>query len=169
MVPIVSISAAAAATNSRPLPGLSDHLIAASGVRPADQVLVFGYNVLDHLVALARHGVGSAAGVHAGYRFRPHEGVDVVWFTSVGDIDAEVIELLGAVASARAIAVELMVPSEFGPLRRLLWRLRDGGFTNTSYCRLGSRFVLTAGRSSAREPTEAAGTIIPIDRSARGR
>lgn len=125
------------------------HLIAASHVRASDRVLVFGYDILDHLVGLARLGVDSAIGVHAGYPYRPHEPVDIVWFTCVSDIDAEVTRLLAGVGSPRVIAVELMAHAEFGPLRRLMWRLRDKGLDHTSYYKAAGRVIVTAWRSSA--------------------
>jgi hypothetical protein len=171
MVPIVSISTAAGAAYSASLPGFSEHLIAASGVRARDRVLVFGYNFLDHLVGLARSGVKSAQGVHGGYRYRPHDPVDVVWFTTVCDIDDEVVRLLGAIGRPRLVAVELMLPSEFGQLRRLLWRLRAIGLTDTSYYKAGARFILTAWRSAAHGQDESAstGAVIPMHRPVRGR
>jgi hypothetical protein len=171
MVPIVSISTAAGAAYSASVQGPCEHLIAASGVRARDRVLVFGYDVLDHLVGLARSGVKSALGVYGGYRYRPHDPVDVVWFTTVCDIDAEVIRLLGAIGSPRLVAVELMLPSEFGQLRRLLWRLRAIGLTDTSYYKAGARFILTAWRSAARGQDDApsTGAVIPMLRPVRGR
>lgn len=126
----------------------SEHLIAASGVRPGDRVLVFGYNVLDHLVDLARSGIDRAMGVYAGQPYRPREPVDVVWFTRVGDSDAEVVPALGGVAAARLIAVELRDHTEFAAMRRLIVGLRARGFGQTSYYKAAGRFILTAWRSA---------------------
>lgn len=124
--------------------GRSEHMIAASGVVPGDRVLVFGYEILADLTALARHGVASAAGVHAGYAYRPHEPVDVVWFSSVNDIEAEVTRLLGGIGAPRLVAIELVEPVEFGRLRRLLRCLRAKGLRETNYYKAAGLFVVTA-------------------------
>ena len=145
----------------------AEHLIAASGVRPDDRVLVFGYHVLDHLVGLARHGVDCALGIHAGSRYCPREAVDVVWFTAVGDIDSEVIGALRGIGCPRLVAVELVPPSEFGSLRRLIVRLRGIGLANTSYYKANGRFILTAWRPSSRRTVSAAGSVIPLRRTAQ--
>ena len=139
--------AAAAATQppfEAPDAGRTDHLIGASGVTPGDRVLVFGYELLGHLTRLARHGVASAAGVHGGYPYRPHEPVDIVWFTGVGDIDAEVIRLLGGLGNPRRIVIELFEPVEFGDLRRLLRALEAKGLRHTDYYKAPGLFVITA-------------------------
>ncbi len=141
----------AAIGRSATVPGGSptDHLIAASGLTSSDRVLVFGYQVLDHLTGLARRAVASAAGVLGGYPYRPHEPVDVVWFTSVCDIEAEVTRLLGGIGQPRLIAIELIEPVNFGRLRHLLRHLRAKGLANTDYYKAAGLFVVTARRTGA--------------------
>lgn len=143
---------------------LCEHLIVASGVKASDRVLVFGYNVLGHLVDLARAGVDAAMGVHAGYPYRPHEPVDVVWFTCVSDVDAEVNRLLGGIGRPRVVAVELLAHADFGLLRRLLRRLRDKGLDQSSYYKVPGRFVLTVRRSSPAKSARigSACSVIPM-------
>lgn len=135
--------------------GRSELLIAASGVEAGDRVLVFGYEILDDLTALARHGVASAAGVHAGYAYRPHEAVDVVWFSSVNDIEAEVTRLLGGIGTPRLVAVELVEPVQFGQLRRLLRCLRAKGLRETNYYKAAGLFVVTARQAWPQRKTPA--------------
>ena len=147
----------------------SDHLIAASRVGTGDRVLVFGYYVLDHLVGLARHRVDTAMGVHAGYPYRPHEPVDVVWFTCVSDIDAEVTRLLGGLGRPRTVAIELMDGVEFGQLRRAIRRLREMGLAHTSYYKAAGRFIVTAWRATPAGTAAAIGdgAVVPMRAPAR--
>jgi hypothetical protein len=140
----VAAAAFPAAANASDRTG---HLIAASGVVSGDRVLVFGYEILDHLTGLARHGVASAAGVHAGYLYRPHEPADVVWFTSVADIEAEVGRLLLGIGNPRLVAIELVEPVAFGALRRLLRALQARGLRHTDYYKAPGLFVVTAWRA----------------------
>jgi len=128
----------------------TEHLIAASGVVASDRVLVFGYEILSHLACLARRGIRSAAGVHAGYAYRSREPVDIVWFTRVSDIEAEVTRLLGGIGNPRLVAVELMEPVEFGQLRHLVRCLRAKGLRQTDYYKAANLSVVAAWQPSRR-------------------
>jgi len=139
-------------------------LIAASGVRASDRVLVFGYDILGYLDGLARHGTAAATGLYAGQPCHPHEPVDVVWFTCVSDIDAEVTQLTRGLGSPRLVAIELMGQADLVQLRRLLCRLRDKGLSQTSYYKVGYRCIVTAQKPSSVRSTAVAPAVsfIPL-------
>ena len=138
-------------------PSSSDRLISLSRLRPTDAVLVFGYNVLDHLVGLGRHGVAAAIGVHGGQPCRLFELVDMVWFTAVSDIESEVIRLLRCVGHPRVVAVELVAQPEFKTLRRLVSSLRDNQFSPIDYRKVGQRYFVIGERGIDRKSPQNAG------------
>jgi hypothetical protein len=126
--------------------GSTEFLLAASAVRSDDRVVVAGQRSFDHLLGLVRSGCNSAATVRSHTLRRGEDDADVIWFTGVGSIDAEISASVERLDTPRVVAFELTQDNAKVGLPSVLGRLRAKGLVDQSVVKAGGRTIVVASR-----------------------
>jgi len=109
--------------------GPTEALIAATSVSQGDRVVVIGRGAFDHLLGLVRYGCTHAAAFRSLSACRgEEESADVVWFTGVDAIDADIEAIIDQLDTPRAVAIELSRADIRGEASSIVGRLRPKGF-----------------------------------------
>ncbi|CCG40658.1 hypothetical protein [Magnetospirillum molischianum] len=107
----------------------TEALIAATSVSSGDRVVVIGRGALEHLLGLARFGCKCAGAFRSPSACRgDEESADVVWFTGVDAIDADIEAIIDHLDTPRAVAIELNQADIWGGTASIVGRLRAKGF-----------------------------------------
>ena len=127
--------------------GRAQILLAATAVRSSDRVVVIGQGSFDLLLGLARNGCKSAIALRSTARCRTEAGAaDVIWFTGIEVIDADLAAAVDHLESPRIVAIELTRDNAKAGLASILGQLRAKGLADQAISKAGGRTLVVASR-----------------------
>ena len=122
-------------------------LLAATAVRTNDRVVVIGQGSFDLLLGLARNGCKSAIALRSTARCRSEaSAADVIWFTGVEAIDADLAAAVDHLETPRIVAIDLTRESAKAGLASILGQLRAKGLADQAVSKAGGRTLVVASR-----------------------
>ena len=122
-------------------------LLAATAVRASDRVVVIGQGSFDLLLGLARNGCKSAIALRSTSRCRSEaRAADVIWFTGIEVIDADLAAAVDHLETPRIVAMELTRDSAKAGLASILGQLRAKGLVDQAVSKAGGRTLVVASR-----------------------
>lgn len=122
-------------------------LIAAAPLRATDRVAVIGQGSFDLLLGLAGNGCMSAVAVRSPSRCRNEAGAaDVIWFTGIEVIDADLAAAVDHLETPRVVAIELTRDNAKVGLASILGQLRAKGLADQAVVKAGGRTLVAASR-----------------------
>jgi hypothetical protein len=116
-----------------------DVMVTIAGVHRADRVLVVGRSVLHHLLALARLGCRSAAGIDPSFPNVSKDTTDVLWLTEAEQIRNTMAADILRRQRPRMVVIELAATTSLPKLRKLLRDLSGGELVLKSFHRAARR------------------------------
>jgi len=132
---------------SSPVQCSTQGLLAATAIRADDRVVVIGPGAFDHLPGLARSGCKRAVALRsASFGRREMGAADVIWFTGVETIGADLHAAIEHLETSRIVVMELARDGAKAGLAPFLGQLRAKGLADQSLVKSGGRTLMVASR-----------------------
>jgi len=132
---------------STPVQCGTQSLLAATAIRADDRVAVIGPGAFDHLPGLARSGCKRAVALRsASFGRREMGAADVIWFTGVETIGADLHAAIEYLETSRIVVMELARDGAKAGLALFLGQLRAKGLADQTVSKAAGRTLMVASR-----------------------